>query len=144
MKINKIVSILLSAFLVFGGAACTPSAKPDVPGGSTDLNALPAGLSSDPARPSTEKSCTLYYKAGGSFPFAGFTDELYVHIWIRTLNGDSFVQSEWAVNTDKCKLAPTEVENVWKLEIGPSIRKWFGAGPEDEMTKIGVVVLQPW
>lgn len=143
MKLNKIVSILLSALLVFGGAACTPSAKPDVPvvpGGSIDINALPAGLSSDPARPSTEKSCTLYYKAGGSFPFAGFTDELYVHIWIRTLSGDSFVQSEWAVNTDKCKLAPTEVENVWKLEIGPSIREWFGAGPEDEMTKIGVVV----
>lgn len=144
MKVYKIIYLIPCVVLLLWSTSCnhtdpdTPvdPNKPDKP----DLTELPAGLSSSPALPSTEKPCTLYYKASGNFPFSGFTDDLYVHIWIRNISGDVFVQSEWAVNTDKCKLAKTETENVWKLEIEPSVRAWFGADADDQMSKIGVVV----
>lgn len=52
-----------------------------------------------------------------------------------------YVQAQWDENTDKCKWRKvTEVENLWALDIGPSVREWFGAGKNEAISKIGVVV----
>lgn len=105
-----------------------------------DLTKLPEGLSANPVKPSTEGPCILYYKAESTSPFVGFKEDLYAHIWIRTIAGDNFVQADWGKNLEKCKLIPTGVTDVWQLRIEPSVRSWFGAGEKDEMSKIGVVV----
>ncbi len=115
----------------------SPSAEPETP--PSDIENLQPGLSSDPLNPSADEACTLYYKAGGSYPFAGYTGELYAHIGIVNLEWEH-VQSEWAVNTEKCRWQKTGVANVWKLPLEPSVREWFGVGDDEAVTKIGVVV----
>lgn len=143
MNFNKYFSRIAAVLLVVMSAACQPTIDPQEPNGPDpvfDISQVPVGLSSNPAKPSTEAGCVLFYRAGGKFPFSGYTGDLYAHIWIRNVTGDVFVQSGWAVNTDKCKLIPTEVPDVWALEITPSVREWFGAEKGAEMGKIGVVV----
>ncbi len=104
-----------------------------------ELKNLPYGLSVIPEKPSADESCTLYYKAGGGFPFEGYTASLYAHIGIVNLQWEH-VQAEWNENIDKCLWQKTEVDNLWALSITPSIREWFGAGEDEAITKIGVVV----
>lgn len=108
-------------------------------GESDDLDKLAYGLSVLPEKPSADASCTLYYKAGGGFPFEGYAEELYAHIGIVNLQWEH-VQADWNVNIEKCRWKKTEVENLWALSIEPSIREWFGAGEDEAITKIGVVV----
>lgn len=131
------VAALLFALIAF--AFCKPENNPSG-GGVSELEKLTPGLSSIPQKPSTEEPCVLYYKAGGSYPFAGYGQDLYVHIWIRNIAGDMYAQSEWAVNTDRLKLRRTDVEDLWSLEIGPSVREWFGVAQGAKMSRIGVVV----
>ena len=114
-----------------------PATEPETP--SFDIEKLQPGLTSDPLNPSADAACTLYYKAGGSYPFAGHTGELYAHIGIVNLEWEH-VQADWAVNTEKCRWQRTGVGNVWKLPLEPSVREWFGVGDDEAVTKIGVVV----
>ena len=116
-----------------------PSQEPEPETPAFDLNNLQPGLSTDPQTISADEACTLYYKAGGSFPFSGYTGELYAHIGLVNFEWEH-VQADWGVNTEKCRWQKTGVENVWKLPIEPSIREWFGAGADEAVTKIGVVV----
>ncbi|MGM9738433.1 MAG: alpha-amylase family glycosyl hydrolase [Candidatus Cryptobacteroides sp.] len=97
-----------------------------------------SGLYADPEIPDADAACTLYYKAGSSSPFYGFSGDLYAHIGIVETEW-AFVQAEWNVNLDKCKWKKTGEDNLWKLEIAPDIRQWFGSG-ETPVSKIGVVV----
>ncbi len=95
-----------------------------------------AGLYADPEKPDADQPCVLYYKADKTSPFFDESGDLYAHIGI---NEWSNVQAEWGTNTDKCKFQKTETTNLWKLEITPSIRTWFGAENE-EVFRICVVV----
>ncbi len=109
-------------------------------GSSTDLSSLPLGLSAIPETPSADASCTLYYKAGGSFPFSGYSDALYAHIGLVEFEW-KYVQAQWTENTDKCRWTKvTGQDNLWALELKPTIREWFGAGESESISKIGVVV----
>ena len=135
---------LPSLFFVIGlFIACEPQAE--IPSEPTEpqLSDLPFGLSgyslTDYATPKADEPCVLYYKAGGSFPFSGFTASLYVHIGLVSHEW-MHVQADWNTNLEKCRLLPTEEPDVWKLEIAPSIRQWFGATDEEVINKIGVVV----
>lgn len=135
-----LVAAALSALLF----SCTKPENPDAgpvtpPAEEFDINSLSPGLSSDPADLQADRPCTLYYKAGGSFPFSGFSGELYAHIGLVNFEWEH-VQAGWDENTEKCRWQKTEVPNVWKLPIEPSIRAWFGASDEESVTKIGVVV----
>ena len=107
MNKNILFSVAATLALLF---SCTPpespSQEPETP--SFDIEKLQPGLSSDPLTPSADEACTLYYKAGGSFPFAGYTGELYAHIGIVNLEWEH-VQAEWAVNTEKCRWQKTGV-----------------------------------
>lgn len=99
--------------------------------------AVKKGLYAEPEIPDADGPCTLYYKADGS-PFKGWTDDLYAHIGIVGTEW-TFVQAEWGENIDKCKWIPTGETDLWKLEITPTIREWFGSG-DAEVSKIGVVI----
>ena len=93
------------------------------------------GLYTDPETPDADMACTLYYKADKSSPFFDKSDDLYAHIGI---NEWSNVQADWGSNIDKCKFQKTETPNLWKLEITPTIREWFGA-EDEEVFRICVV-----
>ncbi len=138
MKNKKLLfQFLLSLVLVCSCDKQNPSDAPDDK--NKDLDKLAYGLSVLPEKPSADAACTLYYKAGGGFPFEGYTDPLYAHIGIVNLQWDH-VQAQWNENIDKCRWQKTDVDNLWALPIGPSIREWFGAGEDEAITKIGVVV----
>ena len=94
------------------------------------------GLYADPEKPDADNACTLYYKADRESPFFDSSDDLYAHIGI---NEWANVQAEWGQNIDKCKFRKTETTNLWKLEITPSIREWFGT-EDEEVFRICVVV----
>ena len=94
------------------------------------------GLYADPKKPDADQPCTLYYKADRNSPFFDKSGDIYAHIGI---NEWSNVQAEWGQNIDKCKFRKTETPNLWKLEITPSVRSWFGAENE-EVFRICAVV----
>ncbi|MBQ7812730.1 MAG: alpha-amylase [Bacteroidales bacterium] len=93
------------------------------------------GVFSDPETPDADSPCTLYFRPERGSSLYGET-ELYAHIGI---NEWANVQADWGQNTDKCKFQPTEESNLFKLEISPSIREWFGS-KESEVFRIAVVV----
>ena len=122
--------------------SCTPQDNPSEPVNPPavfDINNLQPGLSSDPLSLSADEPCTLYFKAGGKYPFSGYDDELYAHIGVVNFEWEH-VQAEWDVNIEKCLWQKTEVADVWKLPIEPTIRQWFGVDDDEPLTKIGVVV----
>lgn len=94
------------------------------------------GLYTEPEKPNADNSCALYYKADRTSPFFDKSGDIYAHIGI---NEWSNVQADWGQNIDKCKFQKTETPNLWKLEIGPTVRSWFGAG-DVEIFRICVVV----
>lgn len=94
------------------------------------------GLYADPEKPDADQPCTLYYKADRNSPFFDKSGDIYAHIGI---NEWSNVQAEWGQNIDKCKFQKTETPNLWRLEITPSVRSWFGAENE-EVFRICAVV----
>ena len=108
-----------------------------------NIEELPVGLSAysvnDYGEPQADKPCVIYYKAGGEYPFSGYTDPLYAHIGIVDYEW-TYVQANWDTNLEKCRFAATDQPDVWRLELSPSIRQWFGAEEHTRINKIGVVV----
>ena len=122
--------------------SCTPQDNPSEPVNPPavfDINNLQPGLSSDPLSLSADEPCTLYFKAGGKYPFSGYDGKLYAHIGVVNFEWEH-VQADWDVNVEKCLWQKTEVADVWKLPIEPTIRQWFGADDDEPLTRIGVVV----
>lgn len=139
MKKYILFSVAALLALLF---SCTPQDNPSEPVNPPavfDINNLQPGLSSDPLSLSADEPCTLYFKAGGKYPFSGYDDELYAHIGVVNFEWEH-VQAEWDVNIEKCLWQKTEVADVWKLPIEPTIRQWFGVDDDEPLTKIGVVV----
>ncbi len=93
------------------------------------------GVFSDPETLAADSPCTLFFRAEKGSSLFGVT-ELYAHIGI---NEWSNVQADWGSNTDKCRFQPTDDSSLYKLEITPSIREWFGSG-DTEVFRIAVVV----
>lgn len=122
--------------------SCTPQDNPSEPVNPPavfDINNLQPGLSSDPLSLSADEPCTLYFKAGGKYPFSGYGGKLYAHIGVVNFEWEH-VQADWDVNLEKCLWQKTEVADVWKLPIEPTIRQWFGVDDDEPLTRIGVVV----
>ena len=94
------------------------------------------GLYADPERPDADQPCVLYYKADRESPFFDKSGDLYAHIGI---NEWAYVQADWGQNIEKCKFQQTDTPNLWKLEVTPSVRTWFGA-KNDEVFRICIVV----
>ncbi len=90
----------------------------------------------DPETPDADGPCILYFSAGKGSPFHNKNHDLYAHIGI---NEWDKVQAGWEENTDRCKFQKTDVRNIWKLEITPSIREWFGF-EDEELFRICCVV----
>lgn len=130
----KKILFLLTALIAL--AACE-KVTPPAPEEPVDPSVYGAGLTADPKLPNAEEACVLYYKAVSGSPFYNYTGDLYAHIGVVD-DTWKHVQSNWGVNIDKCKFIPIG-NNLWKLSLEPTIRKYFNSGTTP-VERIGVVV----
>ncbi|MDF1575535.1 MAG: alpha-amylase family glycosyl hydrolase [Bacteroidales bacterium] len=88
-------------------------------------------ISTDPDLPAPGGSVTIYFDATeGTAGLADFTGDVYAHTGVITSNSTSmgdwkYVLTEWGVNTAETRLT-RESANLYSLEIGPSIRDYYG------------------
>lgn len=114
------------AVLAIAFVSCDKVEEPEVP--VFDINTLAAGLTALPDTLNADQSATFYYKADASSPFYNSDSDLYFYTGVWYDSADwRFVPSSWGVNTDKCKMEKVQ-ENIWKLEMSPSLREWYGSG----------------
>ncbi len=130
--------LALLACMIFTFAGCE---EPIVPEGDTDidLSTLKEGLVSVPLGLNADMPATFYYKAGPSSPLYNCATDLYFYtgVWYDAADW-RHVQAEWGVNTDKCRMEKV-ADNVWKLSMEPSVRKWYGSG-ETAIWYLGIVI----
>ena len=123
--------------LAFGLAACegieTPNDKP------FDINTLEAGLTTVPDSLDADQPAVFYYKADAASPLYNSASDLYFYTGVWYDSSDwRHVQAEWGTNTDKCRMEKV-ADNVWKLEMTPSIREWYGSG-QTAVWYLGIVI----
>lgn len=119
-----------------------------------------------PEEPDADGRCVIAFVAGKKSPLYSYTGKVYAHTGVADAQPWSFVQAAWNENTDKCLMTNaasidsaaivammdttafrklkdetllSSDHKVWLLEIGPSLREWYGTG-EFPLRKIGVVI----
>lgn len=100
---------------------------------------LKAGLTVVPEIPNADDSVTFYYKANMTSPLYNSSSDLYFYTGVWYASDDwRYVPANWGVNTDKCKMEKL-ADNVWKLDMKPSIREWFDSDTTG-IWYIGIVI----
>lgn len=93
-------------------------------------------VTTDPVFPRHDQPVTiLFHAAEGNGGLAGFTGDIWAHTGVLTDRSSSpgdwrYVVAGWSENTEKAKLRSVGTD-LWELEIGPSIREFYGV-PESE------------
>ena len=101
-------------------------------------------LTSDPDLPTPGQAVTIYYDATqGTAGLEDFTGDVYAHTGViadqSTDMGDwKYVKTNWGVNTEETKLTREEA-NLYSLEIGPSIRDYYGVPAHENITHLAFV-----
>ena len=96
------------------------------------------GVNFIPETPDADEELTIVFKAAPTSALYGYTGDVYAHIGVVTEGTWFFVPAGWTENIEKCKMT-ADGENVWKLQLSPTIRQWFNSG-ETAVNKIGVVI----
>ncbi len=101
-------------------------------------NLLTAQVTTDPAVPIADQSVTIILDATGT-GLEGYTGNVYAHTGI-TKNGAQWqnVIGDWGVNSSQPLLINIDTD-LYKLEITPTIREFYSAGSEDDITEICIV-----
>ncbi|MBN2175205.1 MAG: Por secretion system protein [Bacteroidales bacterium] len=89
----------------------------------------------DPEFPIADDPVTVYFNATGT-PLENYNGDVYTHTGI-TVNGDQWqhVIGEWGINTTQPKLTKVS-SNLYKLEMTPNIRNFYGASASEEITEM--------
>jgi len=93
-------------------------------------------ITTDPALPLAKTPVIISYDASlGTGGLINYTGDVYAHTGVLTdkSTGGSdwkYVKTDWGANTAETKLNREEI-NLYSLNIGPSIREYYGV-PEDE------------
>lgn len=103
-----------------------------------DPNELHEGFNYSEVAPDADKPLTITFKAGATSALYGYKGDVYLHTGVIAEGVWMFVPAAWDENVAKCKMAFVE-DNVWKIEIAPSVRQWFKSG-EMAITKLGFVI----
>ncbi len=100
---------------------------------------LPGILSSqivytDPALPTADEAVTVYFNAVGT-PLEDFSGEIYAHtgLYVNGIEEWDYVIASWDVNIPEALLEDLG-DNLYKIEISPSIRGFYEAAAEDVIT----------
>jgi 1,4-alpha-glucan branching enzyme len=101
-------------------------------------------VTSVPLFPSDLSSVTITFDATkGTGGLAGFSGEIYAHTGVITNQSASstdwkYVKTNWGENTTETQLNKVD-ENKYELEIGPSIRAYYGVPADEEILKVALV-----
>ncbi len=101
-------------------------------------------ITTDPALPTPGQAVTVYYDATlGTAGLKDFTGDVYAHTGVltdqSTGSGDwKYVKTDWGVNTPETKMT-RESANLYSLEIGPTIRDYYGVPAGETITHLAFV-----
>jgi 1,4-alpha-glucan branching enzyme len=101
-------------------------------------------ITTDPAFPSTGQPVTITFDATqGNGGLAGYTGDVYAHTGLITEFSGSgsdwkYVKTNWGQNTPDTKMTRIG-QDLYTLEIGPSIREYYGAPPSEEILQMAFV-----
>jgi 1,4-alpha-glucan branching enzyme len=101
-------------------------------------------ISSEPALPNAEKALKIFYDATlGTAGLEDYTGDVYTHTGVLTSKSSGgtdwrYVKTEWCENTPETKLTRVS-ENLYSLEISPSIREYYGVPDEEKITHVAFV-----
>lgn len=147
MKLNtKSLILLLLIFFVACGSEpeiIIPE-KPDVDDNDNNGNngddkpTYKVGFNLSPEKADADEKLTITFKAGTSSKLYGYSGDVYIHTGVVSEGVWQYFPADWNENISKCKMTKME-DNVWSIELGPSIRSWFDSG-ETPVTKLGVVI----
>ncbi|NOX47299.1 MAG: T9SS type A sorting domain-containing protein [Chlorobi bacterium] len=90
----------------------------------------------DPALPTADTSVIVYFNAEGT-PLEGYSGVLYTHtgLYVNGIAQWDYVIGSWGNNTTQPQLIKLEA-NLYKLEITPTIRDYYGASSTDEIDQM--------
>ncbi len=101
-------------------------------------------ITSDPAIPLAEEAITIYFDATkGSGGLEGYSGDVYAHTGVLTNlstgSGDwKYVMTDWGVNSEATKMTRVSPD-YYSLELGPSIRDYYGVPLEETITHMAFV-----
>ena len=101
-------------------------------------------ITTDPDLPTANQSVTIYYDATeGTAGLEDYTGDVYAHTGVLTnLSSDNsdwrYVKTNWGQNTAETKLT-RESDNLYSLEIGPTIRDYYGVPASETITHLAFV-----
>ncbi|MFC2151161.1 alpha-amylase family glycosyl hydrolase [Bacteroidota bacterium] len=101
-------------------------------------------VTTDPAFPTATDQVIVYFDASeGNQELEDFTGDIYAHTGVITdeSSGPSdwkYVIAAWDENTEKAKLTKVS-SNLYKLEIDPSIKEFYGVAEDEEILKMAFV-----
>lgn len=99
-----------------------------------------SGLWVTPELPNADQPATISFKAGKTSALYGYAGDVYAHIGILEYGTWKFVQADWTENIEKCRFTRDAAEeNLWHLELKPTVREYFGSG-STAVTQIGIVI----
>ncbi len=105
-----------------------------IPGGNGTI------LWPTPAVPNADGPAIISFRAGSTSALYNYTGDVYAHIGIIEYGTWKYVKADWGQNIDDCKFAKDSIhDNIWHLELRPSIREYFKSG-DTPCTQIGIVV----
>ncbi len=94
----------------------------------------------DPQDPASEDSVKLIFDASeGDRGLMGYSGDVWAHTGVFTNLGTwRYVLAEWSQNIDKAKLTSLG-NNLWELNIGPSIKEFYGVEDDEVITHLAFV-----
>jgi 1,4-alpha-glucan branching enzyme len=92
----------------------------------------------EPALPTADASVIVYFNSVGT-PFEDYTGSIYAHTGV-TVNGNQWqhVIGSWGNNTNQPQLTLVSA-NLYKLEMNPTIRAFYGATANENITEMSFV-----
>jgi 1,4-alpha-glucan branching enzyme len=89
----------------------------------------------EPALPTADASVIVYFNSTGT-PFEDYNGSIYTHTGI-TVNGNQWqhVIGSWGNNTNQPQLTAVSA-NLYKLEMNPTIRAFYGATANENITEM--------
>ncbi|MDR0332058.1 MAG: alpha-amylase [Dysgonamonadaceae bacterium] len=126
---------LLFLFLILISCGKDPIIPPKPPEPPTEI---PVGFSYNLETPDADKALTITFRAASTSELFNYTGEAYIHTGVIAEGVWLYVPADWDENIDKCRMTRIE-PNIWRIELKPTIREWFGSGTTP-VNRLGIVI----